>query len=86
MRIEDPDKKITGTFTTTTKLAERAHQFASQLGIRVEEHGFSPTTRASSATSPATADASTTCRSTSSTTRRSLNPKGRALGQDRHRG
>jgi len=37
MRIEHPDKPVTGTFTTTTTLSERAHQFAAQLGIRVEE-------------------------------------------------
>lgn len=28
---------MSGTFTTTTTLSERAHQFAEQLGIRVEE-------------------------------------------------
>lgn len=37
MRIEHPGKTVTGTFTTTTTLSERAHQFAAQLGIRVEE-------------------------------------------------
>jgi hypothetical protein len=37
MRIEHPGEAITGTFTTTTMLSERAHQFAAQLGIRVEE-------------------------------------------------
>jgi hypothetical protein len=37
MRIEHPNKAISGTFTTTTTLSERAHQFADQLGIRVEE-------------------------------------------------
>ena len=38
MRIEHPGKTVTGTFTTTTTLSERAHQFAAQLGIRVEEN------------------------------------------------
>ena len=38
MRIEHPDKRVTGTFTTTTTLSKRAHQFAAQLGIRVEEN------------------------------------------------
>ena len=37
MRIEQPDKAISGTFTTTTTLSERAHQFADHLEIRVEE-------------------------------------------------
>lgn len=37
MRIEHPGKTVTGTFTTTTALSDRAHQFAAQLGIRVEE-------------------------------------------------
>jgi hypothetical protein len=37
MRIEHPDKTISATFTTTTTLSERAHQFADQLNIRVEE-------------------------------------------------
>ena len=36
-RIEHPAKTITGTFTTTTLLGDRARQFADQLGIRVEE-------------------------------------------------
>lgn len=36
-RIEYPDREVTGTFTTTTTLSERAHQFAAQLGVRVEE-------------------------------------------------
>ena len=36
-RIENPDKRVTGTFTTTTTLSERAHQFADQLDITVEE-------------------------------------------------
>jgi hypothetical protein len=37
MRIEHPDKAVTGTFTTTTTLSARAHEFADQLGLRVEE-------------------------------------------------
>lgn len=37
MRIEHPDQIVTGTFTTTTHLSERARQFAEQLGVRVEE-------------------------------------------------
>ena len=37
MRIEHPSTTVTGTFTTTTTLSERAHQFAAQLGIRVEQ-------------------------------------------------
>jgi hypothetical protein len=36
-RIEYPDRHVTGTFTTTTTLSERAHEFARQLDIRVEE-------------------------------------------------
>jgi hypothetical protein len=36
-RIEYPYADVTGTFTTTTTLSERAHQFAKQLGIRVQE-------------------------------------------------
>jgi hypothetical protein len=36
-RIEYPNREVTGTFTTTTTLSERAHEFARQLGIRVEE-------------------------------------------------
>jgi hypothetical protein len=36
-RIEHPGKSVTGTFTTTTNLSERARQFARVLGIRVEE-------------------------------------------------
>jgi Restriction endonuclease len=37
-RIEHPDHQVTGTFTTTTALSERAHDFARQLNIRVEEN------------------------------------------------
>ena len=37
VRIEYPDQEVSGTFTTTTTLSARAHQFAEQLGIRVEE-------------------------------------------------
>jgi hypothetical protein len=36
-RIENPGLEVTGTFTTTTKLSERAHAFADQLDIKVEE-------------------------------------------------
>src|ERR1019366_201409 len=36
-RIEYPDSHVTGTFVTTTTLSQRAHQFAQQLDIRVEE-------------------------------------------------
>jgi hypothetical protein len=36
-RIENVGKEVTGTFTTTTTLSERAHQFAEQPDIRVEE-------------------------------------------------
>jgi hypothetical protein len=38
-RMENPDKTVTGTFTTTTRLAERARKFAEVLDIRIEE-GF----------------------------------------------
>ena len=37
MRIEHPAKTVSGTFTTTTTLSERARQFAAQLDIHVEE-------------------------------------------------
>ena len=37
MRIEHPDRTVTGTFTTTTHLSERALKFAEQLGVHVEE-------------------------------------------------
>jgi hypothetical protein len=37
MRIENPDKTVSGTFATTTALSERAREFARQLDIRVEE-------------------------------------------------
>ena len=36
-RIENPDKQVVATFTTTTKLSERAREFARVLGIRVDE-------------------------------------------------
>jgi len=36
-RIEHPDSTVAGTFATTTGLSERAHAFAEQLEIRVEE-------------------------------------------------
>lgn len=36
-RIENPTKVVTGTFVTTTGLSDRAHAFAEQLEIRVEE-------------------------------------------------
>lgn len=36
-RIENPGKNVTGTFTTTTGLSERARQFAVALDIKVEE-------------------------------------------------
>jgi hypothetical protein len=36
--IENPEKKVTGTFTTTTALSERARKFARALDIRVEEN------------------------------------------------
>lgn len=38
-QIENPGKVVTGTFTTTTRLSERARQFADALEIKVEE-GF----------------------------------------------
>jgi len=38
-RIENPGKQAVVTFTTTTKLSERAREFARVLDIRVEE-GF----------------------------------------------
>jgi hypothetical protein len=38
MRIENPGKHVSGTFTTTTSLSERAREFARQLEIRVEEN------------------------------------------------
>jgi hypothetical protein len=37
-RIENPGKKVTGTFTTTTGLSDRAREFARVLEIRVEEN------------------------------------------------
>lgn len=37
-QIENPGKKVTGTFTTTTALSERAREFARVLEIRVEEN------------------------------------------------
>ena len=36
-RIENPDKQVTGTFTTTTQLSDRAREFARVLDIKVEE-------------------------------------------------
>jgi hypothetical protein len=36
-QIENPGKTVTGTFTTTTALSERAREFARVLDIRVEE-------------------------------------------------
>jgi len=36
-RIEYPEHEVTGTFATTTTLSERAHEFARQLEIRVQE-------------------------------------------------
>ncbi|MBA3736486.1 MAG: restriction endonuclease [Actinobacteria bacterium] len=36
-RIENPTKRVTGTFTTTTSLSDRAREFARQLDIRIEE-------------------------------------------------
>jgi hypothetical protein len=51
MRIENPGKRVSGTFTTTTSLSDRAREFARQLKIRVEENFLSRTTRGSSATS-----------------------------------
>jgi hypothetical protein len=36
-RIEHPGRTVTGTFTTTTQLSERARRFAAELGITVEE-------------------------------------------------
>jgi hypothetical protein len=36
-QIENPDKKVTGTFTTTTGLSDRARKFAEALEISVEE-------------------------------------------------
>jgi hypothetical protein len=38
MRIENPGKRVIGTFTTTTSLSERAREFARELNIRVEEN------------------------------------------------
>ena len=37
-RIENPMRIVTGTFTTTTSLSERAREFAEQLEIKVEEN------------------------------------------------
>lgn len=37
MRIERPDKPVSGTFTTTTRLSDRARQFAEMLGVCIEE-------------------------------------------------
>jgi hypothetical protein len=36
-KLENPKKKITGTFTTTTKLSEKAREVADYLDIKVEE-------------------------------------------------
>lgn len=36
-RIDHPELEVTGTFTTTTRLSERARAFADQLEVRVEE-------------------------------------------------
>jgi hypothetical protein len=36
-RIENPGKQVTGTFTTTTTLSDRAREFARLLDIKVEE-------------------------------------------------
>jgi hypothetical protein len=36
-RIENPGKEVTGTFATTTKLSDRAREFARVLEIKVEE-------------------------------------------------
>lgn len=36
-RLENPDKAVSGTFTTTTKLSEKAREVADFLGIKVEE-------------------------------------------------
>jgi hypothetical protein len=37
-RIENPGKKVVGTFTTTTRLSDRAREFAKVLNIKVEEN------------------------------------------------
>ncbi|MEZ5099398.1 MAG: restriction endonuclease [Thermoleophilia bacterium] len=37
-QIENPGKKVTGTFTTTTALSDRAREFAHALEIHVEEN------------------------------------------------
>jgi hypothetical protein len=37
-RLEQPDKIVRGTFTTTTTLSDRAREFARLLDIRVEEN------------------------------------------------
>ena len=36
-KLEQPDKEITGTFTTTTKLSEKAREVADYLDVKVEE-------------------------------------------------
>ena len=36
-RIENPGKQVSGTFTTTTKLSDRAREFVRVLDIQVEE-------------------------------------------------
>ncbi|MFY9265336.1 MAG: restriction endonuclease [Solirubrobacterales bacterium] len=36
-RIENPERDVTGTFTTTTSLSDRARAFAAELDIEVEE-------------------------------------------------
>ena len=36
-RLESPDTEVTGTFTTTTMLSEKAREVAAHLGITVEE-------------------------------------------------
>ena len=68
-RIEHPGRTVTGTFTTSTKLSDRARRFAAELEIAVESRSRSRTTLGSSATSPAqAANGSITFPSTSSTT------------------
>ena len=81
MRIEHPDKTISGTFTTTTTLSDRARQFADHLDIRVEEAvPLAADYPRSSATSAAKVSASTTCRSIKNTTRSSSNLRRASAG------
>ena len=68
-RIDRPGDPVSGKFVTTTRLSERALQFARQLGLDVAQgYALMLTTPASSATSRRRAKRSTTSPWISSTT------------------